>query len=549
MFDYPHTDSIHSAHPALSPWLLLLWNIAPQLIVSGEKTAIREDNIFLPASGSLLLQAARVAHAAAHRVYSPSRFEGKGLGPVVRALVGVLEDARAEALAIRQFPGLVRLWRPLHTVNPDSGSSFEILMLRLARSLIDPHYEDPDRWVRKGRFLCYPAGCPDFLMSQNESPYFLSQSANEMGALAMTLGHDVGQMRLAFNIKTYCPGPDYRDDNQWMWYNDVLSAQATPPPDMRLKDSDFHSDSSNLDEGTVYYYREWDRLIATHRQDWCRVIEKDATMDEPQQMILSVKALSPLVSALVKVLKVKDRRLKPRLQEAGEQWDLSALIDWRVTQEIAPYLQPRVYRHWKKTKIDVAVYLLIDQSASTALSGVGSSETLLQKASQAAVACGLAFERSHISYAMSAIQSYGRQRVILQRIKSMDQSLVTEGLRRLQGLTAGGSTRLGAALRHAIAQLGSSAPAYKWIFLFSDGQPHDIDVFDSRYLMEDTQQALQEAEQKGIKVGCFIFPPGRLEEARGIMGASQVHFVNEIYDLPRAVHRFIGSGISKSQIS
>ena len=34
------------------------------------------------------------------------------------ALVSLLEDARVERLAIQRFPGLERLWRPLHTAMP-----------------------------------------------------------------------------------------------------------------------------------------------------------------------------------------------------------------------------------------------------------------------------------------------------------------------------------------------------------------------------------------------------------------------------------------------
>ncbi len=73
------------------------------------------------------------------------------MAPITQALLGLLEDARIEALACRELPGLRRLWSAWHTVTPADGSDFETLMLLLARALIDPAYDDPHPWVRKGR--------------------------------------------------------------------------------------------------------------------------------------------------------------------------------------------------------------------------------------------------------------------------------------------------------------------------------------------------------------------------------------------------------------
>ena len=98
---------------------------------------------------------AAATHAAAHLVYSPPALDGRGLKPIVRALVGVLEDARIETLAGRELPGLQRWWRARHTITPLDGDGVESLLLRLARALADPHYDDPHPWVRKGRSLFF----------------------------------------------------------------------------------------------------------------------------------------------------------------------------------------------------------------------------------------------------------------------------------------------------------------------------------------------------------------------------------------------------------
>lgn len=96
-------------HIPLSQWLRLLWDIAPPLRLNSDRPCIVAGAIHLPARIQWQQHNAAAAHAAAHLVYSPCAFDGSGLGPMVRALMALLEDARAETLAIQSLPGLARL--------------------------------------------------------------------------------------------------------------------------------------------------------------------------------------------------------------------------------------------------------------------------------------------------------------------------------------------------------------------------------------------------------------------------------------------------------
>jgi len=53
-------------------------------------------------------------------------------------------------------------------------------------------------------------------------------NADKVLAVARRLGHDIGQMRMLFNAKTYRVAPEYRDDHRWMWAADVMT--VVPPP-------------------------------------------------------------------------------------------------------------------------------------------------------------------------------------------------------------------------------------------------------------------------------------------------------------------------------
>src|SRR6185312_3498048 len=142
-----------------------------------------------PEASELVYRAA-AAHAGAHFRFSSLRFPVGKLKPVQIALVALVEDARIETLAIRDMPGLARLWLPFHAAQPSGGSTAPMLMVRLARALLDPRYADHDAWVTKGRNL----------FTQARDRLADPAISREIGGI---LGNDLGQMRLQFNARTY----------------------------------------------------------------------------------------------------------------------------------------------------------------------------------------------------------------------------------------------------------------------------------------------------------------------------------------------------------
>ena len=60
------------------------------------------------------LYRATAAHAAAHLVYTDKPLSMEQLNPAQMFLIGLFEDARVEALAVRQFPGMKQMWSAFH---------------------------------------------------------------------------------------------------------------------------------------------------------------------------------------------------------------------------------------------------------------------------------------------------------------------------------------------------------------------------------------------------------------------------------------------------
>lgn len=555
-----------AAPPAqpLQQWLRLLWDAAPTLHLDSMADAapfIAAGAIHLPPQPAWLQHRAAAAHAAAHLVYSPRRFAADGLVPTARALLALLEDARVEALAMRELPGLARLWRPQHQATPASGSSCEALLARLARALADPGYRDNHPWVAKARalfFLDESLGLPAL------------RTAAELRSAAMQLGHDIGQMRLPFNAKGYRPVPAYRDDHRWMWAADQLQAQQ-PPPAPQPVPSDAQQQPDEPDSplpGRVSHQPEWDRLIRRLRPDWARVVEQAVDQAaEPAapaavaaDVLQAEAALRPLGRRLLAPLRALARPLLPRGRAAdGEVFHLDALLGWAIARRCGRPGDDRVHRARQHQAARTAVWLLVDSSASTAATlpaggaagaagaTAAAGGSVLQAAARGAAATALALQALGVPCTVAAFRSNGRQAVQVSVLQSAgpaaraaDRDAGAALLQRLLALRPAGSTRLGAALRHAGQRLGTGRSDARWVLLVSDGQPHDVDVHDPRYLVDDARHAVRTARRRGVRMACLTLAGAPQPEALRIFGRAGTQTVASLADLPRALRRLMG---------
>ena len=530
----------------LAHWLRLLWNISPPLRLDSDAPFISDGAIHLPACSPWQAYRAAAAHAAAHRIYSPTRFEATGMVPIARSLLALLEDARVEALAMRELPGLARLWRPLHTATAADGNGFEPLMARLARALADPTYADPNPWVQKGRRLFY---------LDDKLGLLALRTPAELRGAALLLGHDIGQLRLPFNAKGYRPQPAYRDDHRWMWAADQLAA-VQPPPQPAPGDAgppQNPDDPMPAPESTLSRQPEWDHRIHRLRPDWCGVTEQRLPAPlavnssaqppaylpthAPAQTWAQAQALSRQLLAPLRTL---TRSSTPRGRcHHGEVFELDALVNWCSARRNHLPADGRVYRGPKRQATRGTVWLLIDQSASTAAPLGVTGHSVLQAAAAMAAALALALQSLGLRCAVSAFSSNGRHAVALNTLKRPDEPVDDRLGPRLAALRSGGSTRLGAALRHVTAGLTAASAGARWVWLLSDGQPHDIDVHDPRYLVADARHAVNTAALRAVRMRCLTLGSTADPDARRIFGPGGSHNAARMTDLPRALQRLM----------
>lgn len=485
---------------------------------------------FSGASADAIYRAA-VAHAGAHLVHSGHRFELGKLKPLQVALVSLIEDARAEALAIKALPGLARLWRPFHTIEPSTRGTVPALLMRLSRALIDPDYVDDDGWVGKGRALF--AAAADRLTDPAIS--------REIGGL---LGNDLGQMRLQFNARNHVVEPAYRDDNHYLW-------DYGEQPDAPVEEIELLVDTVRLErredaagqrpddaspseqqaqraragklsgpEGIpVATYPEWDYAAGVERPDWTTLLESFAPMSGTARRDADGtlgSAASRTVASLARNASV-GRRIRQRRQPDGDTMDIDACIVHATERRAGLLPEPHVYQRNIPGPRDLAVLLLLDLSQSTADKD-RQGRDILGVEREAATVLTAALEEAGDAIAVSGFNSDSRERVHYVRIKEFDEPMDDAVRARLGALRSSHSTRLGAALRHAGQELGARRAYRRVLLVLTDGEPSDIDVQDPRYLAEDARRAVQQLRRRGIDTFAFGMGSGPFRSMDQIFG-------------------------------
>jgi len=552
-------------------YLRALWGLGAELhaataVASGESRrnrrvsiiegAVRMPQVFdvFPGQDGPTLYRAAVAHAAAHLLHSTQRFPLRELRPIQVALVSLIEDARVERLAMAELPGLLKLWLPFHVALPSSAVSAVSLLARLTRALIDPAYEDDNAFVQKGRAMFAQAaagGLSDPAVSRS------------IGGL---LGNDLSLMRVQFNFKTYLVEPLYRDDNVFLW-------DFGSPGQSRSDDEDIHEavSSSVAEDGKrgeariqrdgrpdpteeraqheaasqeveafelappqPYRYDEWDYAIGMKRPLWCTVLEKRVRVglagDIDQVLQRNQETVNRLTS-LIRAAQV-ERPLRLRKQLEGDKLDLDASIRATVDMRSGRSPDPRIHERRGKRSRDLAVLLLLDLSQSTNDFVPSAGTTVLNLAREATALVADAMDKIGDSFAIHGFDSNGRHEVEYYRFKDFDDPYSDAERARLAGMTAQLSTRMGTAVRHAGHFLRQRRAARKLILVVTDGEPHDIDVHDRKYLVFDAKHAVEEQTHHGVATFCISLDPGADEYVARIFGSRNYLVLDHLRRLP-----------------
>ena len=513
----------------------------------GSAPVLNETHVVLPASFAARqgYEAYRcclraLAHAVAHLRYSPARRPAGSLKPMGLAVVSAIEDARVERLLIRQCPGLREFFvdeaRCELARTAQHDGYFPGLMLRLNLALLDPAYADTHAWVRKGRELFeQQAAC-------NLEDY------DAFRAFASILANDLGQLRVQFNARDYRVLPEYRDDNTYLW---DFPPDKLPPPDAirlqaefqpsgeeavgRPESGAFGGEPVSEVDAAIFSYPEWDFRLELLRPGWCTLLEQaldtrmvqrgaDATWTQSEVSMIAIPG------------KLRRRRMRRvSRQWEGDELDLNAVVESMAERRAGRQPEQRVFRGYSREDESASMLLLLDASQSTGDMLPDGRGSVLRIEQRAALQLVAALHCAGDRVAVDAFCSDTRERVRYRRVLDFGEPPGGAFRARLQGLSPEYSTRMGAAVRHAVARVAQEQAASAAILVVTDGAPSDVDVASADYLVEDARVAVVEARRRGINVYGIILDDGGEKYAARIFGIGGYRIMSGAEMLPSEI--------------
>ncbi|MCP4188761.1 MAG: VWA domain-containing protein [Gammaproteobacteria bacterium] len=510
---------------------------------------------------------ASAAHAAAHLVYTAKTISGEGISAAQMLCISLFEDARVEYLAIKEFPGLKKLWSRFYQAIEFSELHETVqLMTQLSKTLLDENYADAPS------FLVQSAKNYRSQLNNNAQDNQISLKAGLEFYQLLTEQAPIPSLRILQDI----PIP-YRDDNRYFWefdedgFNSVGSdyqpeqyrqsrrnvelMEMVNTLDCELADDDAQevwtlSSEYWLDqEGCTinelegkesisqpFHYAEWDYHVQLARPDWVTLVERRQPKGDPQIMDDILQKHKPIASRIKHLVDAMQPQgiVRKRGYEEGEELDLNAavraMIDIRRGIMPDPRINIRITRHIR----DLAIVVLMDLSESTndKIGDEDSTQTVLSLTREATGLLSWAIDAIGDNFAVHGFASDGRHDVQYYRFKDFNQRYDDEAKSRMAGMKGGLSTRMGAALRHAGDHLLTQQASKRLVLLVTDGEPADIDERDPQYLRHDAKKAVEDNAMKGVYSYCLTLDPNADQYVSRIFGENNYSIVDNVERLP-----------------
>ncbi len=514
---------------------------------------------------------AAAAHAAAHVVHTSAALSAEQLTPVHMKCIDVFEDARVEHLAIADFPGLAKLWRPFYAAAAAHKAEHPGLtaMDHLAGALLTGETEGlaPDLAAIATEYRA--------ALADGQTDNTLSWDFGMRLYHALAAGPGLPALRLFERHATL----GYRDDNRYSWdFDEVAWAErgfdVVPGRDRQVRkhvglmefvnEIDVETAGDDADEiwvlGTElfpyedegvsynqsegkepvsdpYHYQEWDYQVQLYRPDWATVTERGQSRADPgimDEVLARYKPVATRIRHLIDALQPRGV-VRKRGYEEGDEIDLEAavraMIDIRRGTMPDPRIGIRITRHIR----DLSVLILLDLSNSTGdkvHKEVEDSPTILELTRDATGLLAWAIAEIGDPFAIHGFASDGRHDVRYHRFKDFTDPYDETPKSKLAGMRGDLSTRMGTALRHAAWHIGQQPSARKLILVITDGEPADIDERDPQYLRHDTKKAVEELATRGIHTYCLTLDPLADRYVARIFGDNRYSVVDHVERLP-----------------
>ena len=350
---------------------------------------------------------------------------------------------------------------------------------------------------------------------------------------------------------------------------------STDPPALRISQHEPSLDN----EPRSFLYDEWDYQRQCYLKGWCRLYEHRLRGDD-FEFIGEVRRRHALLAQQVKrrfrMIRPESWQRQHRVSD-GDELDLDGMIESVIDRRTGHCSDETVYVRRHRGVRDVAAAFLLDMSASTdfpipqpkakddkppkpdphnddvpqylygGMHDIDQSESAAPKrrvidvAKEALALMGDALHTLGDSHAMYGFSGDGREQVDFYVAKDFADQQSARTWAALGAIKPKRSTRMGPAIRHALAKLQRQAMKRKVMIIISDGYPQDHDYgpqrSDEEHGIQDTARALREAERAGVQTFCITIDPAGHDYLRRMCEGQRYLVIDEVADLPEELSK------------
>jgi nitric oxide reductase NorD protein len=279
--------------------------------------------------------------------------------------------------------------------------------------------------------------------------------------------------------------------------------QKTPAARLRLH-LDLAPEDADIERlSAKCTYPEWDVKRGAYLPDHCRVLAHEIAPYEGGCAVFDRHARKR-----IDAVKRQFEALRPAMISTTGHLDGEELDDERAVRAAADFAatgesDARVWRQNRSLRRDLAVSILLDVSRSTeatVTSHQGRARPVIDIEREALTALAWGLEACGDDFAIHGFSSIKRDRVFIAGAKTFGQPMGTDVEARIATFKPGFYTRLGAAIRHASAELSAQGRKRRLLLVITDGKPNDLDHYEGRHGIEDSRMAVIQARRAGHAV-------------------------------------------------
>lgn len=279
-------------------------------------------------------------------------------------------------------------------------------------------------------------------------------------------------------------------------------------------------------------YPEWNYRKAEYMPSYCKVVAVTARGDtDGAKPSDDMKALVRKVRRQFEILRPRNEVLKSQLD--GSELDLDAVVRMRTDLAAGGEGTDRIHLLSRPQGHDLAVTILADVSLSTDAWFDDKRVLDVEKDALTVLAHGLA--ACGTNHSILTFTSRRRSWVRIETVKAFGEAFSPDVQRRIDGLKPGYYTRIGAAIRHASAELAKQPNRRRLLLILTDGKPNDIDHYEGRFALEDSRKAVFEARRQGTSVFAVTVDKDARSYLPSMFGRNGFAIVGDIGKLPQAL--------------